>query len=610
MVQSPNLTEIQSQELSKAYKTLREYESILSILPDIIYKIDPEGNFVYLSNTVSLLGFDPEELLGKHYSVLIHPEDVPKVSRREVLPSFRGKKTGEDKAPKLFDETRTGRRITKKLGVRLISKFTPQKENTAGLPTMEGEVTSSGIYTRLVRDQGKEFEGTSGRIILKKETSRIEPLFLGAVAPVSPRAKDPFIRNDSLEGTIGVIRDVSELKQLEEKNRQLEQQIYHSKKMQTIGELAGGIAHDFNNLLSFMQGQTEKILRQEVSLDPALVQSVIAIQKTIIQAADLNSKLLIFSREVKISDLPINLHEVISETYHLLTHSFDKSFVLGLELGPGQAKIIGDANLLKNALINIALNARDAMPQGGTLIFKTGLVQRENLQAHFPDQPLIGNEYIAIAIQDTGVGMEPEVLERLFEPFFTTKGQGKGTGLGLSCVEGIVEMHHGLIDVESTKGVGTTFTIYLPLVGEDLPVPSSDGAETPSPRKTLGHIVIVDDEPIVLETQTLLLRELGYRVTSIPDSAEAVQYYTQHHQEVDLIILDYNMPRLNGKQCFLELKKISPEVKTIISTGCNIDNEAEELYQSGIKGIIQKPFPVRNLLQIIQTVLGNSVEGR
>jgi two-component system cell cycle sensor histidine kinase/response regulator CckA len=593
----------QSQELSKAYKTLREYESILSILPDIIYKIDPEGNFVYLSNTIAMLGFQPEELLGKHFSVLVHPEDVPKVSRKQVLPNFLGKATGDQKAPKLFDEARTGRRITKNLAVRLIPKFVRQDKVSDGLSTIEGEVTASGIYNRLVQDRSKEFEGTSGRIILKTEADSVRKTYIGEISTYPISAKNITNKDKRFEGTIGVIRDVTEHKLLEEKKRQLEHQLFHSKKMQTIGELAGGIAHDFNNLLSIMLGQTEMILKHYASLEQSLVNSVITIQKTIIQAADLNSKLLTFARKVKISDLPINLHEIIAEIFQLLTHSFDKSYILRKDLSASQSTIIGDANLLKNALINIALNARDAMPAGGDLIFKTSILEGEKLKTRFPDRMITPEEYIAITIQDSGLGMDLEVLDRLFEPFFTTKGPGKGTGLGLACVEGIVEMHQGLIEVESARGVGSTFTIYIPLAKDRIAAQTSDELDGAPTQEALGHIMIVDDEPIVLETQTLLLRELGYRVTSFSDSSTAIAYYTQHHDDVDLVILDLNMPNLNGKQCFLELKKVRPEVRTIISTGCNVDSEAQELFKSGIKGLIQKPFPIKKLLQTIIKVL-------
>jgi CheY-like chemotaxis protein len=268
--------------------------------------------------------------------------------------------------------------------------------------------------------------------------------------------------------------------------------------------------------------------------------------------------------------------------------------------------IIGDANLLKNALINIAHNARDAMPSGGDLIFKTSNVGRETMQRCFPDQKITAEEYIAIAIQDSGLGMDEEVLDRIFEPFFTTKGLGKDSGLGLACVQGIVEMHDGLVIAESTKGVGSIITIYIPLVNDRMALESSDALDSKPPQETLEHIMIVDDEPIVLETQTLLLRELGYRVTSFPYSLSAIEYYRQYHSEVDLVILDFNMPHLNGKQCFLELKKINPEVKTVISTGCNIDSEAEELLKAGIGGLIQKPFPIKKLGQTIHSVLGKS----
>jgi two-component system, cell cycle sensor histidine kinase and response regulator CckA len=604
MDQKPQFNDTQSQELSKAYKGLQEYESILNILPDIIYKIDTEGRFVFLNNTVSMLGFQPDELLGRHFSVLVHPGDIPKVSRKQVLPSFQGKPTGEHKAPKLFDETRTGRRITKNLAVRLIPKFAPQDLVFDAPPAIEGEVIASGTYNRLVHDQAKEFEGTSGRIILKTQAGRVGEIFNGEISTLGKDYQDISERNIGFVGTVGVIRDVTEQKHLEEKNRQLEAQLFDSKKMQAIGEAAGGIAYDFNNLLSIMLGQTEMILKQYTHSDQSVVHSVITIQKAIIQAAELTSKLLTIARRVKISNLPVNLQEVVAEIFHLLSHSFDKSFTLRLELTAGHSTIIGDASLLKNALINVALNARDAMPAGGELIFKTSNLKGETLKARFPDQRVAAEDYIAIAIQDSGLGMDQEVLDRLFEPFFTTKGQGKGTGLGLACVEGIVEMHKGLIDVESVEGVGSTFTIFIPLAKDRITVQPADGLDAHSRQEDRGHILIVDDEPIVLETQTLLLRELGFRVTSFSDSSTAIEYYAQHHGQIDLVILDLNMPILNGKQCFEELKKIRPEVRAIISTGCNVDSEAEGLFKSGIGGLIQKPFPIKKLLQTINDVLG------
>ncbi|MBI5606538.1 MAG: PAS domain S-box protein, partial [Deltaproteobacteria bacterium] len=169
MNEKPVANDIMAQELSEAYKTLREYESILNIMPDIIYKIDPEGRFVYLSHSITSLGFQPEDLLGKHFSVLVHPDDVPSISRKVVLPKYLGKTTGDGKAPKLFDEVRTGRRITKNLAIRLIPKFSHQDKNSGIIPTIEGEVIASGIYGQLAHDRNKEFEGTSGRIALKTD---------------------------------------------------------------------------------------------------------------------------------------------------------------------------------------------------------------------------------------------------------------------------------------------------------------------------------------------------------------------------------------------------------------------------------------------------------
>jgi two-component system, cell cycle sensor histidine kinase and response regulator CckA len=606
MDQTSASNEIQAQELSKAYKMLQEYESILNILPDIIYKIDPEGHFVYISNSVTTLGFQPQELLGRHFSILVHPDDVPKISRKYVLPQFQGRTTGDGKAPKLFDEVRTGRRITKNLAVRLVPKFSRQNIDQTALPTIEGEVIASGIYGRLAHEKDKDFEGTSGRIALKTEVGDDGEIRGSQSAAEVSRQRDRIHQDKGFEGTVGVIRDITEQKLLQQKNHQLEQQLFHSNKMQTIGELTGGIAHDFNNLLSIMLGQTEIILKRQEALDGALANSILTIQKTILQAADLNSKLLTFARKVKVTSLPVCLHEIITDTMHLLFHSFDRGIKLAKELTDGPSNIIGDAGLLKNALINIGLNARDAMPEGGQLLFRTVVVGPGAVQACFPERTVPEGDYLAVTIQDNGVGMAPEVLDRIFEPFYTTKSLGKGTGLGLACVDGIVEMHKGFVRAESGKGIGSSFTLYFPLASECAISPIQEGSVIQSPRQAGEHIMIVDDEAIVLETQGLLLTELGYRVTSFSDSPTAVEYYQNHYHDIDLVILDLNMPVLNGKQCFLELKKICPQVRVIISTGCNVDNEADELFKIGITGLIQKPFPIKKLRQTIFEVFRNS----
>jgi PAS domain S-box-containing protein len=592
---------------------LREYESILNILPDIIYKIDPEGHFVFISHSVTTLGFQPEELLGRHFSVLVHPEDVLKVSRKYVLPKYQGKTTGEDKAPKLFDEVRTGRRITRNLAVRLVPKLSSKYPDQEAITTIEGEVIASGIYGKLADEHNKEFEGTSGRISLKPSVDqevKSQPSPTPAVV-ASPR--DYGHSKNNFQGTVGVIRDVSERnrdvsekKLLRDKNHQLELQLFHSNKMQTLGELAGGIAHDFNNLLSIMLGQAELLMKRVEGADEASTQSVVTIQKTIIQAADLNSRLLSFARKVKVADMPIDLHEIIRETMHLLFHSFDKSIRFSKEFDDDSLMIMGDGGLLKNALINIALNARDAMPDGGQLIFKSGRVSHTVLQPYFPEKNVPSGEYAAVIIQDTGSGMEPEVLDRIFEPFFTTKSLGRGNGLGLTCVDGIVDLHKGFIRAESGQNIGSSFTLYFPISEQEAIQQVHESLEAQPSPLIKKRVMIVDDEEIVLETQSLILAELGFEVTPFSDSITAIEHYRRHFPLIDLVILDLNMPNLNGKQCFLEIKKIFPQVKVIISTGCNVDNEAEEFLTMGIAGLMQKPFPIKMLRQTILDILENS----
>jgi PAS domain S-box-containing protein len=596
----------QAQELAKAYKILKEYESIINILPDIIYKIDPEGHFIFISNSVTSLGFQPEELLGRHFSVLVHPEDVLKVSRKYVLPKYQGKTTGNENAPKLFDEVRTGRRITRNLAVRLVPKFSRKNLDPSALSTIEGEVIASGIYGRLADEHNREFEGTSGRIALKTPIEQ-EVASQGHRTSTSEGSppEDRQLKKE-FEGTVGVIRDISEKKLLRDKNHQLELQLFHSNKMQTLGELASGIAHDFNNLLSIMLGQAELLLKRVEGSDESSTQSVVTIQKTIIQAADLNSRLLTFARKVKITDMPIDLHEIIMDTVHLLFHSFDKSIQFTKEFIEDSLVIMGDGGLLKNALINIALNARDAMPEGGQLIFKTGRIGHAALQDYFPEKSVPAGEYAAVIIQDTGSGMEPDVLDRIFEPFYTTKSLGRGNGLGLTCVDGIVDLHKGFIRAESGQNIGSTFTLYFPICEQEPIQQVQESLEAQPSPLIKKRVMIVDDEEIVLETQNLILAELGFEVTPFSDSITAIEHYRRHFPLIDLVILDLNMPNLNGKQCFLELKKIFPHVKVVISTGCNVDNEAEELLTMGIAGLMQKPFPIKMLRQTILDILENS----
>ncbi|MDI6726052.1 MAG: response regulator, partial [Smithellaceae bacterium] len=296
------------------------------------------------------------------------------------------------------------------------------------------------------------------------------------------------------------------------------------------------------------------------------------------------------------------------DTIQLLQHSINRNIEIRHELSAERAWIMGDQNQIKNALLNIAINARDAMPQGGELVFSSENETPRNGDGLMKRHDGIEGDYIMVSIRDTGIGMDEQVKERLFEPFFTTKGIGKGTGLGLACVHGIVAGHDGIIAVESRKGSGTTFRIYFPTVTD---IPSRESAPTeiaPLLTRSPGRIMLVDDERMFLDVVAEMLRDNGYIVTPFQDGRQATAYYREHAHEIDLVIIDMIMPFMSGKECFNALKEINDNVNAIISTGYSLEKDAEILTQKGIVGFLQKPFDSDKLFTFIERALQMPLE--
>ncbi len=594
-----NSTDSPLNQLKNAEQLLCDYNEILDVLPDIIYKLDPEGHFTYLSKSITILGYTQEELIGKHFSAIVHPEDLPHVSRKAVLPRFVGKITGQDNAPKLFDERRTGERATRNLVVRLLPKNAA--ESSEGV-AVAADVSATGKYSNSDKPASGDFEGSVGTIRQMKPRPKDEEAFYGEVATFGRYGSDVTNVRRKFEGTVGGIRDIRELKRLEQQKAELEQELFHSQKMQAIGEMAGGIAHDFNNTLGVISGYTDIVTRKFCPAEPLLEKYTKIILSSIRQAADLTGKLLEFARKDDCNSIPLDVHTLVIDTIELLKHSLDRKIEITCDLSAQRTYILGNLNQLKNALINIAINARDAMPEGGEMTFWSYNQPCINYEDSSKEKASPERDYLVMAIRDTGIGMDEEVRERLFEPFFTTKDAGRGTGLGLTCVSGIVKSHKGMIDVESKKGAGTTFKLYFPTV-ED--IPQAENAETdaaPPPVCSRCRILLIDDEEMFLDVNADMLRDKGYTVTPFKDSREAVAYYREHFHEIDLAIIDLIMPHLNGKECFAALKEINVNLRAIISTGYRIDG-AEILTQEGVVGFLRKPFSRDKLLRSVEKAL-------
>ncbi|MBD3393727.1 MAG: response regulator [Chitinivibrionales bacterium] len=398
----------------------------------------------------------------------------------------------------------------------------------------------------------------------------------------------------------------AQIRELEDKRR-LEEMLHQSQKMDALGQLAGGVAHDLNNMLAGISGYIDIIRRSFAKDNPKLAGYVKTMANASEKASDLINKLLAFARKGAYQMVPVDVHKVVEEVTQLLGRTIDRRIEISQDLAADPSVVKGDPTQLQNALLNLALNARDAMPRGGHLVFETRAVSVGEDDTRYLEFPVRGGEYVMIAVRDTGLGMDEETLAHMYEPFFTTKDIGKGTGLGLSSVYGCVKNHGGYILAESEPGKGTTFSVYFPVLRDarEAPARESTGmvplASQPGGEK--GHIVVVDDEPIVRQLCATILGDFGYTVTAFADAREAVAFYRAHVREVDLAIVDMIMPHMSGSECFAELLKVNPKVKVILATGYDVSERTQKVLTKGISGFLQKPFKESSLVKMVEEVL-------
>ena len=337
---------------------------------------------------------------------------------------------------------------------------------------------------------------------------------------------------------LGIARDISQRKRDEEEKSNLEEQLFQAQKMEAIGQLAGGIAHDFNNMLGAISGYAEMIKRKFTKNNPTLEKYITRVLDAAVRSADLTSKLLAFARKGRYEIVAVNIHETIQEVINLLEHIIHGRIKINMHCNASPATVMGDTSQLQNAILNIAVNAFDAMPDGGVLTFTTSIFKLDEKFISTRPYKIIPGKYLRISIADTGSGMGKEIKARVFEPFFTTKELGKGTGLGLASTYGIIKNHDGYIDVESKKGEGTEFTLYLPSVDK----PSKKTVTvSEKPTKGKGTILVIDDEELIREIIKDILDELGYTTITCNDGEQAIDYYKKHHKEIELVIWPFGV---------------------------------------------------------------------
>jgi len=375
-----------------------------------------------------------------------------------------------------------------------------------------------------------------------------------------------------------------------------EKQFREAQKMEAVGQLASRIAHDFNNILMVIQGNAELWLMADDGRDESNVNAE-EIVKASQRESNLTKQLLSFARRGKQQTADFDLHETISEVTNLLRHGIDRRIEIVHDLQASPSVISGDPTEVHSALLNLSINARDAMPEGGTLLFATRCVTVPDGDA----EHLAPGAYIAITVSDTGVGMDEQTQAHVFEPFFTTKAPGKGTGLGLAAVYGCVESHSGGIDVQSEPEKGTVFEILLPMkpVGREAAVVSHD-TETVTGS---GRILVVDDEEIIRNLATTALRSFGYDVLVATDGVEAMTCLREHLGGIDLIILNVIMPKLSASETLAGLQEIVPGVKVLVSSGFSGGDTLTELVSQGAVGILSKPFGINELSQKVHQAM-------
>ncbi len=397
------------------------------------------------------------------------------------------------------------------------------------------------------------------------------------------------------------IRDITRQKAAEGEKLRLEEQFRVAYKLEAIGKLAGGIAHDYNNILGAISGYAD-LIHQRYNGDERLDRYANMILSATGRASELTKKLLIFARKNKLNMTDFDAQKTLSEVIELLQHTLEKEIFILYRNNAEKTFIHGDTVLFQNAIMNLALNARDAMPSGGNLV-----IQSDNMEigaAAITGDPLgiVPGKYFTVTVSDNGIGMDENTKKRIFEPFFTTKDIGEGTGLGLASVYGTIKSHNGHIEVRSAPGEGTSFYIYFPLVEQVLP--ETPGHERHSTVAGKGHILFVDDEEFLRDAVREMLAWLGYEVTVCADGFEALAIYSPAPERFDLVILDMKMPGMTGLDCFERMKQLRPGVRALISTGYCIDEERQKVFDEGILGIIQKPFVSAQLAHAVNEALG------
>ncbi len=382
--------------------------------------------------------------------------------------------------------------------------------------------------------------------------------------------------------------------------RRLEAQLRQAQKMEAIGRLAGGVAHDFNNILAVVLLQSELLARTATA--PSVRDGLHQIRAAAERAANLTRQLLLFSRQQVLQPRDVDLNQVVEDLLKMLRRIIGEDIKLEWLPAPESLPLRADPGMIEQVLLNLAVNARDAMPRGGRLRVQTGTCTVDEAAAHFNPEARPGR-HARLRVEDTGSGIPPEGLPHIFEPFFTTKEAGKGTGLGLATVYGVVQQHRGWVTVDSTPGQGTTFQVFLPLAARSAAAPASSA---PVPTAVGGHecLLLVEDDAALREATCQMLEGHGYRVLAAADGLQALALWKDHGRQVALVLTDLVMPGgVSGQDLVQRLRADRPDLKVVYTSGYSEAWRGQEIRLQPGERFVSKPCPIAQLLQTLRACL-------